>query len=134
LEQLGHAFTGKRLSNITPWALEAYKKARTEAGAPVRVNRELAILKTLFNKMTRLRLYEGDNPVVSVKFRKEEKTRLRFLEREEERQLLEHASEPLRTLILVGIYTGLRIQAEALALRWEDVDLRRKLLRARIRP
>jgi len=34
----------------------------------------------------------------------------------------------LRTIILVGIYTGLRIRSEALTLRWEDIDLRRNLL------
>jgi len=33
------------------------------------------------------------------------------------------AKEPLRTIILVGIYTGLRILAEVLTLRWENVDL-----------
>ena len=31
----------------------------------------------------------------------------------------------MRTLILVGLHTGIRIQAEALQLRWEGVDLRR---------
>ena len=36
--------------------------------------------------------------------------------------------EPLRTLILVALHTGLRVQAEALQLRWEDVDLRRGFL------
>jgi integrase len=33
------------------------------------------------------------------------------------------ASEPLRTIILVGIYAGLRIFAEALTLRWVNIDL-----------
>ncbi|HYT55029.1 MAG TPA: hypothetical protein VEQ38_09980 [Verrucomicrobiae bacterium] len=36
---------------------------------------------------------------------------------------LSEAKEALRTIILVGIYTGLRIQAEALTLKWEDIDL-----------
>ena len=30
----------------------------------------------------------------------------------------------MRTLSLVGIYTGVRIHSEALTLRWADVDLR----------
>src|SRR5262249_51959869 len=34
----------------------------------------------------------------------------------------------MRTLSLVGIYTGVRIHSEALTLRWADVDLRRGLL------
>ncbi len=125
LAQLAGTFSGQRLGAITPWALEAYKKARVEAGAPIRVNRELAVLKTLVNRCVAWGLYEGENPVRAVKFRQEPKTRLRWLELEEERRLLEAASEPLRTLLLVGLYTGLRLHAEALTLRWEDVDLRR---------
>jgi integrase len=38
------------------------------------------------------------------------------------------ASEPLRTIVLLGIHLGLRIQAEALTLRWESVDLERRLV------
>jgi hypothetical protein len=38
-----------------------------ERGAPIRANRELAVLKTLFNKCLAWGLYEGDNPVRAVK-------------------------------------------------------------------
>jgi len=34
----------------------------------------------------------------------------------------------LRTIILVGVHAGLRIQAEALTLQWADVNLERALL------
>ena len=63
-----------------------------------------------------------------MKLLKEPKGRLRYLDHEEEVQLLSEAKEPLRTIILVGIYTGLRIQAEALTLKWEDIDFKRGLL------
>ena len=59
---------------------------------------------------------------------KEPRQRLRFLEQEEEIKLLAVCEEPLRSLIILGVHTGLRIQAEALQLRWEDVDLKRGLL------
>ena len=42
--------------------------------------------------------------------------------------MLAAAKEPLRSLILLGVHTGLRIHAEALQLKWEDVDLRRGLV------
>ena len=42
--------------------------------------------------------------------------------------MLTVANEPLRTIILVGIYTGLRIFAEALPLRWVNIDLVRGFL------
>lgn len=57
--------------------------------------------------------------------------RLRYLEHEEESKLLAAALEPLRALILVGIYAGLRVLSEALTLRWADVDLKRGLLPSR---
>src|SRR5262245_47860595 len=152
LRYLNNAFGCKRLSEITPWSLEAYKKRRGEGkqltdrptdltdrewnrrcdvakrGAPVRANRELAVLKTLFGKTIAWGLYEGGNPVNKVRFRKEEPTRLRFLEIDEEARLLATAQEPLRSLILIGIHTGLRIQAEALTLKWSSVDLKRGTL------
>jgi len=61
-----------------------------------------------------------------VKLTKEPRQRLRFLEAEEEAALLAECAEPLRTLILLGIHTGLRLKSEALTLRWLDVDLGRK--------
>jgi len=101
---------------------------RIQAHAPVRANRELAVLKALFNRCREWKLFEGKNPVDDVKFLKEPKQRLRFLEPDEERRLLDAAAEPLRTMILVGIHCGLRLRSEALTLRWADVDLPRKVL------
>jgi integrase len=52
----------------------------------------------------------------------------RYLSQEEEDRLLRAASEPLRTIILGGLHTGLRIHSEALTLKWANVDLGRKVL------
>ena len=72
--------------------------------------------------------YAGDNPAARVKPLRESQGRLRFFELTEERDLLAAANEPLRTMLLVGIYTGLRLLSEALTLRWADVDLTRSLV------
>lgn len=128
LGQLERAFTGKRLGEIHPLLAERYKRRRLEAGARVAVNRELAVLKALFNRSREWGLYEGENPVRQVKPVKEPAGRLRYLELEEEARLLTAAKEPLRTIVLTGIHAGLRVRSEALALRWADVDLRRDLL------
>ena len=125
LVQLGRAFTGKRLSEIHPFTLEHYKRNRLAAGAKVAVNRELTTLKGLYNMHLKWGLYEGENPVRQVKRVEEPEGRLRYLEPDEEDKLLGAAGEPLRTIILTGIYAGLRIHAEALTLSWTDVDLRR---------
>jgi len=92
------------------------------------VNRELACLKTLYNRCREWGKYEGDNPAARVRQLRESPGRIRFLEADEEGKLLAAASEPLRTMILVGIYAGLRLLSEALTLRWADVDLKRGLL------
>ena len=126
--QLKRSFSGKTLGQIQPFAIEKHKKMRVEENASVSVNRELALLKALFNRCTAWGKFSGPNPVKEVKLLREPKGRLRYLDDEEEANLLRHAREPLRTIILVGIYAGLRIQAEALTLKWEDVDFRRGLL------
>lgn len=128
LGQLARAFTGKRLGELHPFLVERYKRERLEAGARVAVNRELAVLKALFNRCREWGIHEGENPVRQVKPVKEPQGRLRYLEPEEEGKLLAAADEPLRTMVLVGIHAGLRLRSEALTLRWADVDLKRRLL------
>jgi integrase len=128
VERLAESFGGKHLSAISAFAVEAHKQRRIQAGARVVVNRELAVLKNLFNKAKAWGLYEGPNPVLEVKMLAEPKRRLRFLEPAEEVQLLDQAPEPLRSIILVGIHCGLRIKSEVLTLRWADIDLGRKMV------
>ena len=53
--------------------------------------------------------------------------KVRFLTAEEEEKLAEAAPD-LRPIILAGIYAGLRIRAEALTLKWENVDLERRFI------
>ena len=128
LRRLSESFGAKRLSEIAPFHVESHKQTRIQQGARVRANRELAVLKALFNRCREWRLFEGDNPVESVKLLKEPRQRLRFLEPEEEHRLLDAAPEPLRSIILIGIHCGLRLQSEALTLKWSDVDLSRRIV------
>ncbi|MGH7390793.1 MAG: tyrosine-type recombinase/integrase [Candidatus Rokuibacteriota bacterium] len=128
VDRLKQDFTGRRLGQISPFDLERYKRARLDAGVTVMVNRELACLKTLYNRCRDWGKYQGDNPACKVKALKESPGRLRYLEPEEEAKLVAEAGEPLRTMILVGVYAGLRLLSEGLTLRWVDVDLRRGLV------
>ncbi len=121
------AFPGKRLSELHAFALEGYKRKRAEGGAKVRVNRELARLKTLFNKAIEWGKYEGENPVRKVNFLKENSGRLRWLEPEEEARLLDACAPSVRPVVLTALHTGCRL-GELLSLRWEDVDFRIGLL------
>ena len=126
--RLAESFSGTRLSQISSFHAEGHRQRRIKAGARVRANRELAVLKNLFSRCREWTLFEGDNPVTSVKLTKEPKQQLRFLDPAEEERLLAACPEPLRSIVLVGLYCGLRLKGEALTLRWEDIDFSRRLL------
>ena len=128
VSQLLKFFGGRNLSKIHPFLIEKYKRKRLTDGAKVAVNRELSCLKNIFNRCVEWRRFEGANPVKGVQMVKEIRGRLRWLDYDEEDKLLAAASEPTRTIILVGIYAGLRVRSEALTLKKADVDLQRKTL------
>jgi len=50
LTQLKHSFAGKRLSELHPFLIEKHKRMRLEAAAKVMPNRELSVLRALFNR------------------------------------------------------------------------------------
>lgn len=128
ITQLKRSFAGKRLGEIHPFLIEKHKRMRLDEGARVAPNRELQVLRNLFNRCIAWKKYEGDNPVRHVKGVKESRGRERFLEPEEEARLLAELPEPYRTLVLVGLHAGLRVRSEALTLVWRDVDLERGTL------
>ena len=76
-------FAGRRLGEISHFDLERYKRARIDAGVTVMVNRQLACLKTLYNRCAGWGKYEGPNPAARVKPLKESPGRLRYLEPDE---------------------------------------------------
>lgn len=125
LRQLADSFNGKMLNEISSFAIEAHRQRRIKAGVRTRVNRELAVLKNLFNRCLEWKLFEGINPVIAVKQTREPRQRLRFLEAEEVERLLAVCPEPLRTQVLLGLYCGLRLRSEGLTLRWHDIDFTR---------
>lgn len=97
-----------------------YKKKTVSAAY---VNRELACLKCMFKWAIEWG-YVKDNPVRSVKLEKENNSRLRFLEKEELKRVLDHCDKSLKPIVLLAVNTGMR-KAEIQYLKWRDVDLRR---------
>jgi integrase len=128
LDKLGETIGQKNLSEISPFLLEKHKQKRIADDAPVGFNRELGTLRTLINWCVDTGKFEGANPTKKIKRIQESRGRERFLEPEEEKALLAVAKEPLRTMLMCGIYAGLRIPSEVLSLQWQDVDLRRGFL------
>jgi integrase len=128
ITQLKRSFAGRRLSEISAFTVEKHKRMRLDEGARVAPNRELSILRLLFNRCLAAGRYEGPNPASKFKRVQESEGRLRYLELAEEADLRAALAEPYRTLVLVGIHAGLRVKSEALTLTWRDIDLARGLL------
>lgn len=123
IAKLTEEFSGKRLSQITTFGVESYRRKRTPK-AKIRVNRETDVLRLLFNKMIEWGKYEGPNPAKGIKKRPEPQNTVRFLDGHEETRLLAACREVLRAILILGIHCGLRIEAEALPLKWKAVNFK----------
>jgi integrase len=120
LNNLKAFFKGDMLRTIGAEKIERYKAKRKAEVSPASCNRELACLKTLFNKAVEWgRL--GANPAAKVKKLKENNTRERILNAAEARRLVECAGPELQPILIIALNTGMR-KSEILSLRWQDVD------------
>ena len=132
LKQLLPFFGDMLLKDIIPAQVEAYKQKRLAEPSgrtpqyltkPATVNRELACLKTIFNKAVMNGKAEK-NPVQRVKLLKENNERDRILSPEEyDRLLLVHCPEHIKPIVKLAYHTGMR-QGEILNLTWGQVDLK----------
>ena len=128
LEHLSSHFGKERpLAEVGPVDIEGYKVHRRAKVSGSTVNRELALLKRMFNLAITWDLFLAANPVRKVKFFREFNIGLRVVSSEEEKDLLQNASPYLQDLIRFALNTGLRI-GEIFSLRWSNVDLKRGLL------
>ena len=123
------AFFGseRQFREILPADIEGFKLFRRKQVSGSTANRELALLKRMFNLAIDWELYLGTNPVRKVKFFQEINLGFRILSEEEETKLLVNATPYIQDLIVFDLNTGLRI-GEILSLRWESVDLEKGLL------
>ena len=123
-------FGQQRLADISPLAIERYKRHRKEEGVSgVTVNRELAFLKHLFSKSMEWGKV-SENPVKKVRLYREDNARTRFLTEEEEASLLACCGPQLKPLVVTALNTGFRA-SELLSLTGQDVDFRRGVVTVR---
>jgi len=128
LKPLKEFFRAERqLANITPPEVEEYKLWRRKQVSGSTVNRELALLKHMFNLAINWDLYAGLNPIRKVKFFQEVTLGFRVLHPEEETRLLKHATPAIQDIIIYALNTGCRI-GEIFALRWQNVDFQKELI------
>jgi integrase len=140
LGRLRAYFGGQPLTAITPAMVEQYRAWRRATISrhhrpirPATVNRELECLKRMFNVARRgLLVLKGgapsENPLAFVSKEREHNERDRVLSPVEFARVVEAAEAWLQPILLVAYHTGMR-QGEIRSLRWDQVDVQRRLLR-----
>lgn len=128
LRHLQNFFGSEReLSEITPVEIEGYKLSRRKEVSGSTVNRELALLKRMFNLAIDWDFFRDINPVRRVKFFRELNTGVRVVSPEEEGKLLRNAAPYIQDVIRFALNTGLRT-GEIFTLRWSHVDFEKSIL------
>jgi integrase len=122
VDRFKERFGDKLLSEVGTREVARYQAERATQVSPASVNRDLAVLKSMFTKAAEWG-NAASNPVKRVKFLREAGHRERFLTAEEAEDLLEKCSDWLRPLVTVAVHTGMR-RGELLSLTWRDVDFR----------
>ncbi|MDF0652807.1 MAG: site-specific integrase [Nitrospira sp.] len=128
VKQLLPVFGSLRLTAITPERVTGYiMEERTKGLKPATINRRLVLLKHAF-VMAKLWGIIRHNVVAEVKQLPEHNRRLRYLQPEEFRRLVEALPNYLRPIVELAGHTGMRL-GEILGLRWEAVDLAQRVVR-----
>lgn len=119
------------LKEITPRLVERFMTDRLEAGKKnATVNRDLAVLKCMFSKAI-VWDFATDNPLRKVRLLDENNARVRYLTDVEREALLAECHGHLLDIVMVALYTGMRL-TEILTLKWQDVDLGRRQIAVRV--
>ena len=127
IDLLKKYFGNLYLHEITSLDIEKFKSERIKKVSPATVNRALAVLKSMFNRAIEWKNAK-ENPCKSVKLFKENNQRLRYLEQEEIKQLLNNSKGYIRAIVITALFTGMR-KSEILNLKWNNCDFNRSLIR-----
>ncbi len=125
LKPLINFFSGKALNKITVWDLKLFKDKRSQEVSTAETNKELKLLK----RVMRAAAEKGfKNQIADCKlplFKKADKGRIRVLNYEEEKAMLETALKLGKTevynFLIIGLNTGCR-PAEIYGLKFENID------------
>lgn len=127
LDNLNYFFNDRKLSQITIKDIDIYKEKRLLNVKPSTIDRELAVLRNLFNLAKKWNKFFGNNPVSQSGLINEENIKERILTKEEEIKLLENSPSFLKNIIICALNTGMR-KNEIITLEWMNVDLDNNLV------
>jgi integrase len=124
------AFGGNRLCDIRTVEVQRFVLQKFDSGLGWETCNHLRnLLSKIFANAKKWGHCSGENPASGVELPEKRPTsKKQVLMPDQVVRLLAILREPVRTMVLVGVLTGLRV-GEILALRWQDVDLDRGELR-----
>ncbi len=113
------------LHEITALDIEKYKQFRLKEDKVLAstVNVGLKLLSAMFNKAIKWKKI-FNNPCKDVDRLNNNNRRLRYFTIEELERIKKFSSEPMKSIILIAVSTGMR-RAEVLNIQWPDVDMGR---------
>ena len=120
------------LATITPELLGRHRDQlqAKEGFAPGTVNRYLSALSKAFSDAVKEWHWLQDNPLARVSKKTEPQGRVRYLSDDERTALLDACRKSERSelylIVLFALTTGMR-RGELLGLRWQDIDLERRV-------
>lgn len=120
-------YKGRILSDIKAQDVDDYKVVRLNRVSPATVNRELEVLRHLFNLADRWNRFFGKNPVSRAGLLPLNNKKERILTLDEEKRLLASCDPYLRNIITTALYTGMR-KGEIITLKWDNVDFESGLI------
>lgn len=110
------------LERVSPWIQQLRENGKGASS----INHRINMLKHSL-KLAREWGYIRHNPVADLKRLREPAGRLRYLQPDELRRLLDELPDYLRPIVLVAANTGVRL-GEILSLRWEHVNLGQRVV------
>ena len=116
------------LDKITPFIIEKYRIERKEKDKvkDSSINIDIAILSHIYTVAIKAGIVDK-NPCKDVKRLKVTQTKDRVLSQSEIALLLDRLQGRDRLMVLVGLFTGLRLGG-VLGLSWRDIDFTRKII------
>jgi integrase len=132
LTHLKPYFSGMLLADITSKTISAYyQRRKDEEAAVATINREFDLISKAFNLAWKQWEWCKENPCQKVQKEPENNQVDRWLTNDEYQRLINasagYLNGQLTDIILVALNTSMR-QGEILNLKWQDIDLFRKII------
>lgn len=122
LNGLVRHFQGNYLHEMTMLDIKEHLSQRSKHLKPSSVNKELTMLKSMYNRANEWEVLNNYNPTRDIKKLKENNERCRWLTEDEQECLLSHCHGITRTIVLIALKTGLR-WGEIINLKWQQAPI-----------